>query len=308
MKKMTLKTSGMLALSILFLFGTTGKITGDAMLELLPANGEIDRWKRSGDPEVYAGEDLYVYINGGAEIYQEYGFDKVVLQDYTGPEERTVSLEIYRMSDPGAAFGMYSFKSGSSGQALDMGSGGRLEGYYLNFWKGSYLITITGFNEDSETVKGILALGRTVAEKVKVDGREPDIMGLLPPSGLKEAGRKYVRGQLGLYNLYSFSPRNIFGVREAVKGSYKEGYDLFILAYPHSDEASRYFAEAAKAMEDEARFVRIESNEKDIHALDSRGVSLTFRVYGRNIVIALSRLGFQITDKAADSAILSLKR
>jgi hypothetical protein len=306
--KQHLKTWGVIALAVLFARTAPVQPPEADIRMLLPTSEDVDLWSRHGDTEEYSGDDLYIYINGGAEIYQEYGFEKVALQDYSGPAESTVSLEIYRMSDPAAAFGIYSFKAGDKGQPLDLGLGGRLEGYYLNFWKGPFLVTITGFDEKRETVEGILALGRATAEKISSTGREPDIIALLPTEGLMEAGREYVRGQLGLYNLYPFSPQNIFKVREAVKGSYTEGYDLYILSYQDSEEASDIFISAGEALEKEARFVQSESQESKIHALDNRGVSLTFRLSGRNIVIALSPLGFQITDRASEAAASCLNR
>ena len=41
---------------------------------------DIGMWSAEGEPEVYAGDDLFVYINGGAEIYHEYGFVQVAVR------------------------------------------------------------------------------------------------------------------------------------------------------------------------------------------------------------------------------------
>jgi hypothetical protein len=57
--------------------------------------------------EFFDGKALVGYINGGAEIYFEYGFKRLTVQDVTiaGHDLR---IETYQMSDPGAAFGIYS--------------------------------------------------------------------------------------------------------------------------------------------------------------------------------------------------------
>lgn len=280
----------------------------DDLKALRPASGDAAAWEPTGEVEEYTGDDLYIYINGGAEIYQEYGFEQVLLQDYAGPADRTISLEIYRMTDAHSAFGMYTFKSGDTGTPLDFGREGRLEGYYLNFWKGPYIVTLTGFDESPETIEGLLSLGRAAEEKILVSGKEPDIIGRLPAEGLRDAGRKYVRGQLGLFNLYPFSPRNIFGVDEAVRGSYEGGYDLFIFPYSDSSEAARNFENGGSQLENQSRFVRVEKESGMIRAQDDRGTFLTFRLGGSYIVTALSARGFPVTDKAAEEASAFLEQ
>ena len=56
----------------------------------------------------YEGASLTGYINGGAELYREYGFRRLTVQEVTirGGEELTI--ESYRMTDPAAAFGIFS--------------------------------------------------------------------------------------------------------------------------------------------------------------------------------------------------------
>ncbi|MCK5095106.1 MAG: hypothetical protein KAR18_10290, partial [Spirochaetes bacterium] len=60
----------------------------------LPGTNEIREWKEDGSPCKYKGEDLYSYINGGAEIYHEYGFKQVIVQDYTRKNGKSIALEI----------------------------------------------------------------------------------------------------------------------------------------------------------------------------------------------------------------------
>mgnify|MGYP006290307413 CR=1 FL=1 len=49
-------------------------------------NGE---WTRHRQAEIYQGDDLFLYINGGAEIYHEYGFKQVLLQDYISSDGKS---------------------------------------------------------------------------------------------------------------------------------------------------------------------------------------------------------------------------
>jgi len=57
--------------------------------------------------KTYEGEALYGFIDGGAELYMAYGFDKLVRQELELNGEK-FTLLIYRLADPQSAFGIYS--------------------------------------------------------------------------------------------------------------------------------------------------------------------------------------------------------
>jgi hypothetical protein len=57
--------------------------------------------------EIYEGNGLWGYIDGGADIYHEYGFIKVILQEIRWGDD-SFKVEMYQMSDAGAAFGIFS--------------------------------------------------------------------------------------------------------------------------------------------------------------------------------------------------------
>jgi len=63
--------------------------------------------KISIDNRIYEGSSLWGYINGGADIYLEYGFDKVLVQDINR-NEKNYKIDIYFMEDSAAAFGIFS--------------------------------------------------------------------------------------------------------------------------------------------------------------------------------------------------------
>ena len=91
-----------------------------AIVDLAPSAREVEGWAPAGAAQVFEGEDLFQLINGGAEIYHEFGFQRALSQDYIGAEGRSIALEVYEMEGVAAAYGVYSFKSGT-GQPLDLG-------------------------------------------------------------------------------------------------------------------------------------------------------------------------------------------
>ena len=75
----------------------------------LPTSGELKPWKSFGPREIYKGEALYLWIDGGASIYMEYGFEQAVTERYLGPDSQLITLELYEMEDPTSAYGIYTF-------------------------------------------------------------------------------------------------------------------------------------------------------------------------------------------------------
>ena len=119
-------------------------VSGCTNPESLCPPKNIGIWSAEGEPEVYIGDDLFAYINGGAEIYHEYGFVQVSVQRYRRGDDRA-SVEIYTME--GDAFGIYSFARSSSGHEVKLGNGGTSADYYLHYWSGPDLAVITPESE-----------------------------------------------------------------------------------------------------------------------------------------------------------------
>lgn len=61
----------------------------------------------SAQSRTFTETSLYGYINGGAELYLEYGFDTLLVTELV-IEGSDIKAEVYRMKDPEAAFGIFS--------------------------------------------------------------------------------------------------------------------------------------------------------------------------------------------------------
>lgn len=235
-----------------------------SLLDLLP-KGEAAGWARDGAPEEYEGEALYIYINGGAEIYHEYGFRRVVLQDYESPLGGSVSLEIFEMGTPEAAYGMFTFKRSGKGRTVPLGNGSELESYYLNFWKGRYLVTLTGFDEEPATVEGLLGIGRAVDARIRDSGAEPGLVKALPAQGLRPGSVRYIRGLLGLNSFYPFPTARGLLFDQGVAGVYGTGgVTLVILDYGSVDKAEGSRAQLAEGLSGSGRFTPVDAENAGV--------------------------------------------
>ena len=250
---------GAAALAVFLMAGATAapiRARQDSLSAYLPGDGAAPGWTKDGDPQEFAGEDLYTYIDGGAEIYQEYGFRRVVLQDYRNGSGKSVSLEIFEMETAEAAYGIFTFKRSGKGKSVPLGSGGELEDYYLNFWKGRFVATLTGFDETPATIDGLLAVAGAVDARIRERAGVPGLVTALPAEGLKPGSVKYLKGLLGLNNVYPFYTARGLGFRAAVKGDYDDGSCLIVMEYASVEVRDEAWADLRAYLESSDRFKR----------------------------------------------------
>jgi hypothetical protein len=228
-------------LSLFLVFSQIAWTSQGTLAEALPKEGDVEGWTKHRTQQHYAGESLYEYINGGAEIYHEYGFVQVVVQDYVSETGKSVSVEIFEMISPAGAYGMYTFKTNAKGKWLPVGNGAQLADYYMNFWKGPFLVTLTGFDESEQTQEGLLAIARSVDSKIPAGEKEPRIVSLLPVKDRMPQSLKYFTGFLGLRNSYPFFSLNIAGYLEGIKGDYAGGYSFFIFRFEGEQGSQKAF-------------------------------------------------------------------
>lgn len=259
---------GFFALLLFIPLIAVGRGGGD-ILGLFPE--EVSgNWKKDGESFLYVGDNLFEYINGGAEIYHEYGFERAAVQEYIGPRSLSVSVEIFEMKNAPAAFGIYSFKVSPDDVKVDLGDGGQMAGYYLNFWKGPYVVTLTGFDDNSETRRGLLRLAEAVDAKIRAEGEKPGLVSLLPREGLKNKDVRFFEGFLGLYNSRSFFSRDEFRFSRGVRGDYEDGSSLFIFAYNGEKEARLRFAGLRKAFSASSKYEGFKNIDKSLfHAVET---------------------------------------
>ena len=254
------------------------------MIALLPLNDELYGWRPSDEPQVVEGDDLYMLIDGGADIYHEYGFKRVVIQSYTSEEQRTINVEIYEMINPESSYGIYSFKVGNKGKKVEIGNDGFLESYYLNFWRGRYLATLIGFDTSEETVEGIIGIARAIDSKIGGQDSKPSLVHYLPTKDLRENGFRYLKGNLALFNSYSFDPADLFGLREGVIGAY-DTHTIFLFLYPDSFQSESWFDHAVAILRHSSRFVPIKVDTRPVVLTDRNGKSIVMEPYQNTILI-----------------------
>ncbi len=255
---------------------------------ILPGTGETGEWYRPDSVRVFTGEELFDFIDGGADIYFEYGFRQVVSTEYLNTKKTSVKLEIYEMTDDGAAYGIYSINTSSQGKTVRVGNEGTLNDYYLVFWKDRFLTFISSDDTTGETLEGILTLAECVEKKIEIPGKKPELVAMLPVKNLLTG--KYVRGLLGLSSVYDFDTKNIFGVREGIIGVYKD-YRVFLFRYETENDAGKWYGSAREILKTSTRMLNFQDQGQRYSVTDRKGSQLCVAQRENLVVIVMADQG-----------------
>ena len=263
---------------------------GHPLLGLLPEPSELAGWEKDGEAQFFDGDNLFIYIDGGAEIYLEYGFLRVLVQDYKSQVGNRLSLEIFEMKSPASAYGMFTFKRSSQGRPLDLGDEGQLADYYLNFCKGRYLVTITGLDALETATDGLLAVAQAVNSKLRDASDKPRLLSALTEEGLVLPSVKFFRGRLGVSNSEPVLAGLAAGLESGVKGDYVSGRSVFILEYPGQDSSQKKMAEAKALFSDPEKFADYLVLGQVLSCRDLKGRSIFAELEGNHLVFVIGKV------------------
>jgi hypothetical protein len=138
----------------------------EPLLRLLPLESDLKGWKLDGEPQSAEGIGLFELINGGAEEYVKEGFKRALLATYRNREGKLINLDIYEMLSPESARRIHGKKAGDKKTKVSVGEEAAIGDYYLNFRKGAFQVTLSGYDSQKETLEWLLHMGRLLAERI----------------------------------------------------------------------------------------------------------------------------------------------
>jgi hypothetical protein len=178
------------------------------MAEFLPPVTCGAGWQMEGKPLFYDRETLSDRINGEAELYFPYGFDRLAAARYASEKkpEAGIDVEIYRMGSLRDAFGMYANYRQKEGQGIDAGAEGNLAPPQLFFYQGRYFVHIQVTGSDDVRPEALAECGRVTAARLPgPKNRPPELAALDRPEVVKGTERYLPQSLLG----YDFLNRGI---------------------------------------------------------------------------------------------------
>lgn len=150
-------------------------------------------------PKTYTGASLYGYMDGGADLYLEYGLAGARIDEVT-MTGRKYTIETYRMNGPEGAFGIYSVSRYQCKSAPPLAPFTCLTPYQLQIVAGPFYINIINSSGASADSAASLKIGEAIVRKVT--DKPADISRFMPEIPMETINREaiLVKGELGLRN------------------------------------------------------------------------------------------------------------
>jgi hypothetical protein len=206
------------------------------MEELLPPVSCGADWKIEGKLSFYDRDTLSDRINGEAELYFPYGFDRMAAARYASVKKTGAGMdvEIYRMGSLLDAFGMYANYKQKEGHALGVGAESNLSGSQLFLYQGRYFVHLQVTGNDSAASYTIAECARSVASRLPGDNNRPAELSILKRQEVVSGTERYLpQSLLG----YDFLNRGIMS--DAIIGG--TSFQIFLLLDTTAESASIAF-------------------------------------------------------------------
>ncbi len=302
--KRTICVLAAVALGMMSAPAGTAQRQADSLLQLLPPALAIEGWTRSEPARIYDGDELYAFIDGGADLFLEYGFRRSLAAEYQNVGGRSITLEIYEMTDPGAAYGVYSIRSGEKSHPVEIGQEGCERPYYIMFWKGPFYISIAGSDSTEQCRSGLKSLARAVDAAIPVRGTKPSPVDLLPAENLEK--ERYVRGYLGMSSTLVFGIEELFAAVDGVVGSYRD-HMLVFMRYGSTALAVHRLERVLAAFRSSERSEPLGSRNSVACFKHGENQTLCCAQAGKYLVLSLSSVD-SVADDSCRRAILWLRQ
>jgi len=173
-----------------------------AGLPAIPEPGFAPGWTKAGPLRTFTGQDLFNQIDGGAELFLEFGFAKLRLQAYAR-DKAELTLNAYEMESAVSALGVYLIKMGRETPFPEIGARNSCEEIQLTILKGRYFIQVDNLGEVPAWTTEAVALANAFLAGVAEEKAVTPI-GSLPAEGKLAGSERLIRGPYGLQPYFTF--------------------------------------------------------------------------------------------------------
>ena len=163
---------------------------------LIPKKDLPDGWALVEGPQPYTKKTLFEHIDGQAELYLKYGFQKSVFAIYQNRKNQgdQIELDIYDMGNVLQAFGTFS-RFRNEDRPGGFGLDSCLDDHSALFYQGRYFVMFYAAESNPDFLKQFAV---SVSAKISDPSPPPKEIGYFPKNGLKPGSIQYFsEGLLG---------------------------------------------------------------------------------------------------------------
>jgi len=174
----------MQVLMAIILAGTGPSQSGQDVQSLMPAPDTAAGWQWDLELEMYDPDNLYEYINGEAEHYNDYNFVEMVTASHSRVEDQYASftIDIYDMGSPLNAFGIYSSHRRPELTFESIGEEAIVSELNVMFYKGRFFVQVSAGSMEEIVTSAIRKQAEQLASRIEATA-PPAELTLLPVEG-----------------------------------------------------------------------------------------------------------------------------
>jgi hypothetical protein len=204
-----------------------------------------DGWRVSAPPQVFAGDQIFEFMDGEGEIPRACGFRALAVLGCAHRSGASVQAVLFGMDSSAAAYGLWTMRHGSGGADIALTHAARLAERQLIAWRGSWTLILTAAGDPRPADADLTALARALESAIAEEGRPPDLLARLPAAGIAADSVRAFRAKFALDAVW-FKADNVLGLSDAtevVTAEYRRPAGrLLVVRYPSAAEARRVAA------------------------------------------------------------------
>ncbi len=207
---------------------------------LIPENNLPEGWTLAEGPQSYTKKTLFERIDGEAELFFKYGFQKSVFAVYQGKKGREdqIEVDIYDMGNVLQAFGVFS-RFRNEDRPGGFGLDSFLDDHSALFYLGKYFVMLYAPEPNQEILR---QFSKLISSKLSDPSPSPREISYFPKNGLKPGSVQYFpEGLLG----HHFLKRGFQGtyVEKAEGKAEDKTFKLFLAIFQNPQKAAHALKE-----------------------------------------------------------------
>lgn len=213
--------------------------------------------------EYFDGGSLWGYMNGGADIYLEYGFEKLRVEEFSN-EDETIKLEIFKMDDPISAFGIYSIKTFKCEQSEVITTTDCLNRFQFQLLYGNYYIQLINESGSENAKQTLISMAETLLKKLEPQEFVLPLTYLTDSLNFSLSDIKMIKGDLGVHNKAIFLEDCFNGI---------ENYHIYYVKTVMGGEKIKYYEIVFDKPETKNKFLE-NNKDKDLQIIKENDISI----------------------------------
>ncbi len=236
----------------------------------------------------FNGDALWGHINGGADIYLEYGFDKLLFQEvaWKGFEFR---VEFYRMNSAESAFGIFSLSKYKCLSSDTLTKWMCITPFQVQGAVASYYISIANDKGTQEAQSVSTELFKIVLNKISESNYSFPSMFIKPSLKLYLPMAKLIKGKLGIQNGFPewsdmFDEFNNFKVFIIDQNEAEPNFVFSLIEFSNSSDMQKFIKLNNLTQRDDSKIFYAAKDQTTIRVKDVGGNKILLVSHKSNLI------------------------